>query len=161
MKCLVVRQSNKGMNKVLFSINNSLIHTHSKQLKVIKVGNAVVFFELAWCPFQMTCRVVCTGESQITSVYSSALTHGERRMFASVNGKRDLVPVNNRSRLQEQSLQSAYKADGWELISVVQTVITIRTEFIAYSFYKKHSPMYFFAFYYFTTLNHVFFIWLF
>lgn len=105
----------------------------------------------------MTCSVVCTGESQITSVYSSALT---QRMFASVNGKRDLVPVRNRSRLQEQSLQSAYKAEGWELISVVQTVITIYTEFIAYSFYKRHSPMYLFAFYYFTTLNHVFFFYL-
>lgn len=60
----------------------------------------------------------------------------------------------SRARGSDQRVQSAYKAQVTELISVVQTPITIRTDFTEHASYKKHSPALSFSmFYSFTRLN--------
>lgn len=64
-------------------------------------------------------------------------------------GWKQRFPASQTDPDSDQSFQFAYKAKGRELISVVQTVILVYTDFITYSSNKKHSAPCSF-----TTLNH-------
>lgn len=80
----------------------------------------------------MTCGTTCAGESQITSVCCSLLTHRKKK-------KRNVCQCGWKQRFaagqtdsdSDQSVESAYKAEGRELISVVQTVIITSADFTA------------------------------
>lgn len=93
-----------------------------------------ILSELALRPFRVTCGTTCAGESQITSVCCSLLTHRKKK-----KKKRNVCQCGWKQRFaagqtdsdSDQSVESAYKAEGRELISVVQTVIIMSADFIA------------------------------
>lgn len=92
-----------------------------------------------------------SGESQITSVCSSVLSHRGGGMFASVLRSRDLLPVK-RSRLRPilwVCLQS------WRQGSLSLLSKQMKSVLISYHSYIKQSPPLFFSIYSFIIMNHM------
>lgn len=79
----------------------------------------------------MTCGTTCAGESQITSVCCSLLTHRKKKRNVCQCGWKERFAAGQTDSDSDQSVESAYKAEGRELISVVQTVIIMSADFIA------------------------------